>query len=290
MSTLTKVLIVLLSLSTIFLSGTMVTFVATTDNFKELAKNQAEEIKAYQDETALHDQRLQEKSSQTDQERKLLQTRIQKLQAQLSTSEVNRQIAETAKNDLQIKFNTMNGILAGLESTLKNETATRALTQDQLDKQLAKVIKLQAELNIIEADQSEKIVNIQKLNAKVKNLTEAKSMYDDQIAQMSTSGKKVNLEDRVVTRVPDYANEALAAPTNTALKGLVSGISANLELVTISLGSADGVARNSVFHVTRGDEFICNVKITNVDTNKSAGVIELQIGQPRIGDTVSNEL
>lgn len=267
----------------------MVTFVATTDDFKEIAKDQAEEIKAFQDERALDDQRLQEKSSQMDQERKSLQTRIQKLQAQLSTSEVDRRIAETAKNEFEIKFNTMSGILAGLESTLKNETATRALTQEQLDKQLAKVIKLQSELNIVEADQSEKIVNIDKLNAKVKNLTEAKTMYDAQIAQLS-SGKTVVPYDRVVTKVPDYANEALPAPTNTSLKGLVAGISANLELVTVSLGSADGVAKNTVFHVTRGDEFICNVKITDVDTNKSAGVIELQIGQPRIGDTVSNEL
>ena len=289
MSTLTKVLIVLLSLVTIFVSGAMVTYVASTDNFKEVAKDQAEEIKAYQDETALHDQRLQEKSSQMAQERKALQTRIQQLQAQLSTSEVNRRIAETAKNDFAIKYSTMSGVLAGLESTLKNETAIRALTREQLDKQLAKVIKLQAELNIVEADQSEKIVNIEKLNAKVRNLTEKKAMYDTQISRLS-SGKTVTPDDRVVTMVPDYANKALAAPTNVSLKGLVAGISANLELVTVTLGSADGVAKNTVFHVTRGDEFICNVKITYIDTNKSAGVIELQIGQPRVGDTVSNEL
>jgi hypothetical protein len=279
----------LLSLVAIFLSGTMVTFVATTDNFKELAKDQSETIKGYEDDMALHDQRLQEKSSQMAQERKALQTRIQQLQAQLSTSEVNRHIAETAKNDFEIKYSTMSGVLAGLESTLKNETAIRALTREQLDKQLAKVIKLQAELNIVEADQSEKIVNIEKLNAKVRNLTEKKAMYDTQISRLS-SGKTVTPDDRVVTMVPDYANKALAAPTNVSLKGLVAGISANLELVTVTLGSADGVAKNTVFHVTRGDEFICNVKITDVDTNKSAGVIELQIGQPRVGDTVSNEL
>lgn len=289
MSTLTKVLIVLLSLVTIFVSGAMVTFVASTDNFKELATDLGELLKACQDEIALHDQRLQEKSSQMAQERNALLISNQKLQAQLSTSEVNRRIAETAKNDFEIKYSTMSGVLAGLESTLKNETAIRALTQDQLGKQLAKVIKLQAELNIVEADQSEKIVNIQKLNAKVKNLIEKGTLYDTEISRLS-SGKTITPYDRVVTRVPDYANAALAAPTNVSLKGLVAGISANLELVTVSLGSADGVARNSVFHVTRGDEFICNVKITDVDTNKSAGVIELQIGQPRVGDTVSNEL
>lgn len=289
MSTLTKVLIVLLSLVTIFVSGAMVTFVASTDNFKEVATDLGELLKACQDEIALHDQRLQEKSSQMAQERNAQQTRIQQLQAQLSTSEVNRRIAETAKNDFEIKYTTMSGVLAGLESTLKNETAIRALNREQLDKALANVIKLQAELNIVEADQSEKIVNIQILNAKVRNLTQKEAMYDTQILRLS-SGETITPYDRVVTRVPDYANEALAAPTNISLKGLVAGISANLELVTVSLGSADGVAKNSVFHVTRGDEFICNVKITDVDTNKSAGVIELQIGQPRIGDTVSNEL
>ena len=45
-----------------------------------------------------------------------------------------------------------------------------------------------------------------------------------------------------------------------------------------------------VFHVTRGDEFICDVIVTDVDTNKAAGVLELKLGQPKIGDTVSTKL
>lgn len=292
MSTLTKVLIVLLSLSTIFLSGTMVTFVATTDNFKEVAKDQAAKIKAFEDETALYDQRLQEKTSQMDQDRKLLQTRIQELQSQLSTLAVDKRAAETAKNDLQIKLNTNSGVLAGLQTTLDNETSIRKLTQEKLDKALAQVIKLQAELNIVEADQAENFVNIEKLTAKVKNLTEAKAMYEAQIAQLNQGnhGAAAAVEDTIVTTVPDFANPAPMAPSSVSLKGQVTGVSTNPEYVTISLGAADGVSNKTVFHVTRGDEFICNVKITEVDTNTSAGVIELQIGLPRVGDTVSNEL
>ena len=72
------------------------------------------------------------------------------------------------------------------------------------------------------------------------------------------------------------------------LNGLIAEVGESL--VTISIGADDGVSRGMVFHVTRGDEFICDVVITNVDTNKAAGVLELKLKQPRIGDNVSTKL
>ena len=44
------------------------------------------------------------------------------------------------------------------------------------------------------------------------------------------------------------------------------------------------------FHVTRGTTFICDIVITDVDTDIAAGVIELKSSAPRRGDTVSNVL
>ena len=92
---------------------------------------------------------------------------------------------------------------------------------------------------------------------------------------------------RTVTPIPSQARQARAV-TSSALKGLVSEVGQSL--VTISLGNADGVTRNTVFHITRGEDFICNVKITNVDVNKSAGVVELEMASPRVGDTASTKL
>ena len=44
------------------------------------------------------------------------------------------------------------------------------------------------------------------------------------------------------------------------------------------------------FHVTRGDRFICDLLVTDVDVNKAAAIIELKNASPKIGDTASTEL
>jgi hypothetical protein len=44
------------------------------------------------------------------------------------------------------------------------------------------------------------------------------------------------------------------------------------------------------FHVTRGDEFICDILIIEVDTEKSVGVLELVQQLPKVGDNASTNL
>ena len=102
MSTLTKVLIVLLSLSSIFLSGTMVTFVATTGNFKERSENLALELSEQESEAALFDQRFAEKTTQMVQQAVAFQTKIQELELLLSTSKLAERSAKIERDDLDL--------------------------------------------------------------------------------------------------------------------------------------------------------------------------------------------
>jgi len=266
----------------------MVAFVATTDNFKDVAKSQAITIAANGDALAQNDQRLQEKTSHMQQEKAAIEQEKREIEAERNRLAVEKRTVETERDDYKIKYTTMSGVMTGLQTTIDNVTETLKLTQDELTKALANQTKLRAQLNTVEADQAEKIVHIEKLKAQVKNLIEAKSFLDDQLAQLS-GGKTVTAR-QPVTQTIGYVKPASTAPTNVALKGVISEISPKLDLVAISLGSADGVTKKSIFHVTRGDEFICNIKITHVDTSMSAGIIELQKEQPKVGDTVSNRL
>jgi hypothetical protein len=61
-------------------------------------------------------------------------------------------------------------------------------------------------------------------------------------------------------------------------------------LVHLSVGTADGVRENMVFHITRGDQFLCDIVVTNVDTDQSAGVLQLVKQRPQVGDTASTQL
>jgi hypothetical protein len=58
----------------------------------------------------------------------------------------------------------------------------------------------------------------------------------------------------------------------------------------ISIGSADGVKEGMRFHVTRGDEFICDILIIDVDAEEAVGVLEYVQQNPRVGDNVSTNL
>jgi hypothetical protein len=61
-------------------------------------------------------------------------------------------------------------------------------------------------------------------------------------------------------------------------------------LVTLSVGTTDGVSKGMVFHVTRGDQFLCDILVTDVDVNKCAGVLEMVQQRPKVGDTVATKL
>ena len=58
----------------------------------------------------------------------------------------------------------------------------------------------------------------------------------------------------------------------------------------LSIGSADGVKKDMVFHVTRGDRFLCDIVIFEVDPDKAVGKMELVQETPKAGDTVCTNL
>ena len=58
-------------------------------------------------------------------------------------------------------------------------------------------------------------------------------------------------------------------------------------LARISLGSADGVKDSMKFHVTRGDQFICDISIIDIDPEESVGILELVQQPPKANDSVS---
>jgi hypothetical protein len=41
------------------------------------------------------------------------------------------------------------------------------------------------------------------------------------------------------------------------------------------------------FHVIRGDEFICDILVLDVDAEKAVGILDLVQKQPKVGDLVS---
>jgi hypothetical protein len=65
-------------------------------------------------------------------------------------------------------------------------------------------------------------------------------------------------------------------------------------LAEISIGSADGVREGMRFHLTRGDQFICDLVVLDVLPDKAVGWLDLIEEQsqnpPQIDDRVSTNL
>ena len=281
MNSLTKVLVVLLSLFSIFLCGTIVIYIGNANNYKAMYDNERGTNQAIRNSEANLRTLFNEKNSEMKRKVDSLNEHIEEMGNELSASTVKLRSSERLNRDYESRISNWAGVLEGLQTTIANMTMSQRLTQDELDQSRTDLVKLQKELNEITASFYERVVQMQQLEADKRRLLEKLTYIEEKQTQPVAAG-------RAVTMKRAAARPVLSVPTSLVINGLISDVSASL--VTLSVGSADGVAKGMTFYVTRGDNFICDVVVTNVETDKCVGVLELVEAQPRIGDNVSTKL
>jgi len=283
LSTLTKILVVLLSLFAIFLCSMMVSYVGSATNYKALYESEKLARQAVQAENLSLNDRYNEQVAKTKELENKKELELQSLQERNNQLASNLQKTERLSQEYQSRAESWKGVMTGLEQSVASMLESLKLTRDQLEKARAQNIKDQKELNQITAKLDEKFVELQRLEAHRKMLIEQKIDLEKQVADLTNGKGPVSLG--TVTQIP--GEKAKPAPTMTAseVQGLVTEV--NQSLVTLSVGTADGVEKGMVFHVTRGSEFLCDVKVTDVDVNKCAGVLEMVQQRPKVGDTAT---
>ncbi len=276
MSTLTKILIVLLSLFSIFLCGTVVTYVGTAKNYKSAYENLSTELTALKKKTTNYEQQLEEKKRQMDELAGKLDSEIAKLKAEKSQIEQELKNADRSKAALEEKVQSLAAAALGFEETVGGMEESLKTTRQELDKARAEGIKLAKNLNEITASLEEKIAQLNSVDAEKRRLLEQQASGEP--------GAAVSYEP--ITPLPDdSATRIIETPVTTALQGMVTAVDGSL--VTLSIGDADGVVKGMIFHVIRNDSFMCDIRITEVDTEASAGTTQLIQAQPRVGDIAS---
>ena len=286
MSVLTKILIVLLSLFSIFLCGAVVTYVGNAGNYKALLDDQKSLNDSLKAKNTTLTRQYTELTAEMKRKEEELNARNQTLEQEKAEVVTMLRAAERKNLEYQNKVNRWTGVLDGFRQTMGNLEKSLMLTQEQLDKARTESIRNQKELNEIHTSLYEKIVQMQSLEAQRDRLLEQKSELEKQITAVAEPD--VEADEERPTVEGGLMDRAQGVPSELDLKGLITEVGESL--VTISLGSDDGVTEQTLFHVTRGDEFICDIIITHVDTNKSAGIIELVQQQPIVGDNVSTKL
>lgn len=290
MSTLTKILIVLLTIASIFLCGIVVTYVANADNYREKYTRQKSERDSLKEKTDSLTEQLNNKIAEKD----ALEDKLNREIASLNT-----QITKF-KADLQ-KMNDENKILVqrltDMASVVETSSQT-AGTQGQLLKDsLAELksldsqrIKLTAELEDTSETLLEKLAIIQNLETEKKRLIEEKLELQGRLDKILQPTGKAPAPVIPVTPEKDVARPTPVITQKIGLKGMITAVDLKNKMASISIGSADGVKDGMKFHVTRGDKFICDILIIDTDTEEAVGAIELMQEQPKAGDTVSTNL
>jgi predicted nucleic acid-binding Zn-ribbon protein len=260
----------------------MVTFVGSAKNYKEMYDSAKSENVSLSAALSLSDQQYNAQVKKVAELETKLQQQLQDLQADKNQLAADLRKAERLAQQYQSEANSWKGVMTGFEQSVRNLQASLSQTQEQLDVARAQDIKTQKELNQMTADLYEKIVELQRLDADRRRLLEQKTELEKQI---STGGTREVIPVTPLTRT---AMPAAVVTASGDIKGRIADVNQNL--VTLTVGSADGVQENMVFHITRGDNFLCDVIVTNVDINQCAGVLELVQQQPQVGDTASTQL
>jgi len=292
LSTLTKVLIVLLTLSSIFLCGIVVTYVANADNYRQ----------KYLDEKRVKDAKVEsEKQAQKDFNdiKNKMDTQKTELGNEIAALDRKKRELETDLTEAIRRADEKDLLASKWEDLTIEFTKTNESQRQWLEDTLAKLKAIEVEQ--IEGDKElkettatliEKMTIIETLEKQSKLLLEEKTYLQNELDKLLRQSGKAVAPPVPVTPTKEKVRVA-PLTVDIGLKGLITTVDLENSLAEISIGAASGVKPNMKFHVTRADRFICDIVILDVEPEKAIGTLELMDvtkEQPKAGDNVSTNL
>jgi len=262
----------------------MVAFVGSAKNYKAMYNEQRDLALYAQAELAKKDQLFNDQMAKYKTQEAELTSKLLAMEAENNQLKADLRKSERLVVQYQSQADSWKGVMTGFEQSVRNLQASLQQTQQQLDAARAQGINDRKELSQITTDLYAKIIQLQSMEAERRRLLEQKTELEKQLSGAGVGAVSVQPVTPVAQRDVLPASSASTA----VVRGLVKDVDETL--VHLSVGSADGVRENMVFHITRGDQFLCDVVVTHVDINQSAGVLDLVKQRPQAGDTASTQL
>jgi myosin heavy subunit len=296
LSTLTKIVIVLLTLASFFLCASVVVYVGTADNYKDQNSKIRAEMQASQSKATQADEDLKNYKAQAELEQKKLNEQVTSLNNQITKVTSDLTASQRDNSQLVQRVDSLGQSVKQSSETAENQRKLFEQTQDKLkevEKKLSDMDTMNKQLTDKIDDQMAFIDSLQK---EKKRLLEDKSELEARLNEKLMPGGKTTASTRPVTvgdsRVRVKPKESVTndgTVRDINLQGTITELRDTM--ATISIGGVDGVKAGMDFFVIRGDQFICKVKIIEVDDTQAAGKLELvQQNQPKIGDVVTTNL
>jgi len=283
-----------LTIASIFLCGIVVTYVANADDYKQKYDNQLSSYQAAKENEDNAKTQLNNTIEEKDRDTEKLGEQIASLEEQIKKLKSDLTTAGIDRDDANRKVNNWAAIVMDFSKTMENY---EKLTKDALkerDLKEAELIKQDKELKDTTAALMENMAIVKQLQEGSKRLLEEKTELQNKLDQYLRQYGKAIAEPMPVTAIQEAVS--LAPPTKDIdLNGSITEVDLKNLLAEISIGTADGVKEGMRFHLTRGDNFICDIVILDVWPEKAVGWIELlqedqPQNQPKIDDKVSTNL
>jgi myosin heavy subunit len=299
LSTLTKVLIVLLTVFSLFLSGIVVTYVANAENHRKTAtetKRLLDAAKQTRDNAVRvsEEKKAEVEAVKTDLNAKMADrdTQITRLAGELNNE-------KRLNSELQQRLMSMDDRVATANGTAKQQASLHEAAQQKVEALEADRINREKELAETSQTLLEKMTIIAQLNDQVRQLTQENqdlgtriNQYLVQYGKIAAQPPTTVVQGTAAARpVPPMA-AVVGSTKNIALNGQVTRVDARNRLVAISIGAAAGVRQNMTFHIIRGEQFVADIQIMEVQPDQSVGVLSVvkQGMQPQVGDKVATNL
>jgi uncharacterized phage infection (PIP) family protein YhgE len=265
---LTKVLVVIGSLLSLFLAALTIAYSSNAETLrrayedeKAISAGLAANLKVAESRNSVALADALREAEQARAERSQLQNRISELMNQLAAAQSETKAAQVGRDQAIGQNNTLT------ETARANSALIAALTDElgKLRSALAEAAKRETELagRINELDR-ERTVLQQETRAMREQLTEVRRALE----QAQSGG---------VVAGPGATGrpfEALSGPRIATRVKQVLPNPAGGELVVIGEGANSGVRENMLMTIIRGGDFIANLIITRVDANEAVGRVD----------------
>jgi len=300
LNTLTKVLIVLVSLFSLFLCGIVATYVITGENYKKSANDNYDKWQTAKNKQASADRAREVAEKNVEDLKADLGQKLNDREKQVAQLQLDLENAKRINAELQQKVASMADIMANTSAADKEQTSLHEAAQQKVNTLEAERIAREKELEELNRTLLEKVTLLAQHESTIRRLTqenqELGARLDQRLAQY---GKTATQPATTVAPGGPLAQPvvqpiaAVAPPTkNLGLNGQVTAVDARGRLVEISIGSAAGVRQEMVFHLIRGDQFVADVQIVEVWPDRAVGVLGLakEGMQPQAGDRAATNL
>jgi hypothetical protein len=270
----------------------VVTYVANAEDYRQKYTDLSNSERTARDNEENAKEQLNKTIAETDQQKKILNDKIASLEVNVNDLKADLAEAQRQRDDALRRVNNWAAIVMDFSKTTDKHRQLLEGTHAELKTIQAELIKEQREHKETTTALYEKMSILAQLEEQTKRLLEEKTELQNMSDQFLQQFGKVAVAPVPVTPLKEKAQVAPFA-RDIALKGLVTEVDLRNSLAEISIGTANGVQAGMKFHVIRGNEFICDILIFDVEAEKAVGILELMEAtqqRPKTGDNVSTNL